>query len=328
VRPIGYGGVWLAVLGLVLGGGAAHAQELAGLQLSWSGPASCAAPPRLQGEVAELLGRDFQLSSAAEARVQVRAIEAGYSLQLEVRTQDGIGRRELSLPSCDEAQKAAPLLIALSLNPDLVPPGETPEPEPAPAPAPAPDEPEPAPDAVEAPPWGVGLSIGVDTATRSTASPIAQLRARWQRRWFQAAADVALVAPLTDSYGSEAVELRSGVWAVGLGACAGPNFGAFYLAGCAGLELGQYWASSQGVAVENDDSALWSAARLGGQLAYTIGRFALQLEVLGSVPLTRPVLALDDLGVLHTTAPASLRASLGLLVLLGSVDSPSGGQYH
>lgn len=313
---------WAIALALGLFGARAGAQGLEGLALRWDGPADCAAPPRLHAQVAELLGDDFQESGPVEVRVRLLRTQRGYLLSLTVRSGAGAGHRELMLSSCGEVQEAVPVLIALSLDPDRVPPDAKPEPAPAPE-----------PDAVrgheaQSPgerPWAVGVLAGVDTATRSSVSPLVQLRGSLQRRWLQAHADLSLVVPLADRLGTSAVQVRSGMWAAGLGACAGPHFGRLWAAACAGAELGMYWAQSRGIDVTRADRALWAAGRLGGQLTHPLGPLSLQLEVSASLPLTRPTLALDDLGTLHTTAPASLRATLGLLARLGAVETAPGG---
>jgi hypothetical protein len=242
------------------------------------------------------------------------------------------------LAGCDEARKAAPVLIALSLNPDMVPPefetNPPPEPEPKAETKPPPEpeaEPEPEADEPTTPggprrPWGLGLLAGVDTATRPDLSALLALRGLWQELWFQAHTDLSLVVPGQAGLAGGTVDVAGGVVALGVGACGGPFLGPLYVAACAGAEGGLYWAASRGVAQAESDRTPWAAGRLGGQIAYPVGRFSVQLEALASVPFTRPVLALADLGTVHTTAPVSFRATLGLLVLLGSVDSAAVGQ--
>ncbi len=286
--------------------------------LTVEAPEGCVDAETLSQEVANLVGRpltqipdvDFQLG------LERQSAEA-WHLRLETiehRTGGPEARhlRELDARSCPDLAEAAALAIAMSIRAFA---DAAPAPSPAPPRADTPPTVLSAPSAAPAPPrtpWrpaldvalagdagelpGLGLGISGGGAVR--------------RGWMRVAVMIGwLPARDTSTATGGRFQLAFGA----ADACLAPAFRTWMLLGCAGGELGAYWATGLGVSQPESRTELWRAARAG--LGAAVGlRDALSLVVQATAvfPLSRSAFLLNQTQTVYKPAPVAGRLSAGL----------------
>jgi hypothetical protein len=130
----------LSGLAVALGGATARAQA-ASTELSWSAPNACPAEASVQSDVERMLGQPLAERRDQKLRVEGTVREDATSrfvVTLRVTSARGSQRRELSSTDCQKVTEAAVLVIALAIDPTLVPPPSSDPPDPI-EPAPTPE---------------------------------------------------------------------------------------------------------------------------------------------------------------------------------------------
>ena len=97
--------------------GKARAQQLAGVELAWRGPPSCAEPLDTLAMARGLVDPGWRAVEAIRIRVSLRDLGSeALELSFEAEGADGPLRRALQVTSCSEARRAAAVWIALSVG--------------------------------------------------------------------------------------------------------------------------------------------------------------------------------------------------------------------
>jgi len=230
--------------------------------LDWSAPPGCGDAASVVAQVEQLTQQPLSAVEDADFSVHIEPGPGGQwrlLLRTSPRPSGPETVRELQGASCEEAKDAAAISIAMAINlrPD-------PEPQPAPqAPTDLPQsEPQPPPSAAPAEPqeaalrWTIALGLALDLGTLPALAPGASLELALGFSLLRFGAIVALFpaqeARLDGGELGADMELASAA----LQACVEPTVGQFRLAGCAGFEIGQLWASSVGVEPEVDAQQL------------------------------------------------------------------------
>jgi hypothetical protein len=290
--------------------------EAAPLLVDWSAPA-CALESGFRARVRDALRRDPENVLEQELRVRVQIAEkpesSGYSLEIETEA----GRRQLETPSCDEAVAAAATLVALTIDPNALPP-----PAPAEPPPPPPAQPPQKPRATKPPPAAApparvepyvaafgGASLGEVPAL----SPLVggAIGLRWQG--LGVGAEGFWIAPQTELLTGSDKGGEIGLFGGGLSVCYSPLRDRFRLTGCVGGQAGAW--SSSGVRVDNptEQTDWWLAGlgRLGTGVRFTR---ALGLFVNGDVvvPARTPRFKLEGLGEVFQPSAVAGRFSGGV----------------
>jgi hypothetical protein len=319
----------LAVLGLGLASPARAAE------LSLAGPATCSDVDELRYRVERALGS--ALTEAPPLELDVTIAERGRGLSATLRVRDEAGaapsERRLEAPDCAHLLDALSVVIVLAI--DRVRAREQAEPEPEPA-TPAATEPAPsAPDAsrerveesvTRAPSWrpsvrswlagdygslpdpdlGVGLGLSLDsTRVRLQASGLF---------FFEQHTELA-------GQGAPAPGADVGLALAALAACYAPD-GSWQSDGvlgvCARAELGRLFGRGTNVRDERSGGRLWVAPGLSlvGEWQVLVPSLRFGLEAGAVLPLLRSAFRLGTLGELYRPAAVSVRAGLGLTLVL------------
>ena len=179
----------LIALAVVFGAATARAQTAPSTELSWSAPSACPGETSVRSDVERMLGQPLAERRDQKLRIEGTVREDAptrFVVTLRVASARGTQRREFANTDCAKLTEAAVLVIALAIDPTLVPPAPPAPPaagEAAVAPvataaaeAPAPSEPatpqSPAPEAPP-PPSPPSLPPAVDDPKRDdgTVSP-------------------------------------------------------------------------------------------------------------------------------------------------------------
>lgn len=144
--------------------------------LDWQAPEGCPNQAQVEEEIASALAH-LQGRGAVKvvAVVTLRESEPGFQLRVRVSHEGQTGERVLPIDDCDDASRAAALLVALSV-------GNPPPPSPPPAPPPPPPLPPPPPPPL---PWSVGtgphLALGMaPEVSAGVGLSLAYSRAFWR----------------------------------------------------------------------------------------------------------------------------------------------------
>jgi len=212
------------------------------------------------------------------AEVTLREGEPGFQLRVRVSHEGQSGERVLPVDDCNDASRAAALLVALSV-------GNPPPPPPPPAPAPPPPPPAPAPSPPPALPWSVGLGphLAMGMAPELNAGvglSLAYSRAFW-RLSFRGAGFAASHHTLAGTEVGGSFQL----YTAGAFACAGyPGALTFY--GCLGGRFDQLTGTGTGTDVTHTVSTQIGSLAAGVTLEWSLTRrFRLRTEVEAGYPL-------------------------------------------
>jgi hypothetical protein len=133
---------WLATLGalLALSGTAHHAAAASPTPfvLTWRAADGCPSQAQVEEEIASALSHLRGRGPVnVVGEVTLRETEPGFRLRVKVTHAGAVGERVLPIDDCDDASRAAALLVALSVeNPPPPPPPKEPPPPPPPPPLP------------------------------------------------------------------------------------------------------------------------------------------------------------------------------------------------
>jgi hypothetical protein len=286
------------------------------LLVDWSAP-DCALESGFRARVRDALRREPESALERELRVRVQIAEkpekSGYSLIIETEA----GQRKLETPTCDEAVAAAATLVALTIDPNALPPAAPAEPPPPPPPkapprpATATPPPAPAPPARIEPYVAVfgGASLGEVPAI----SPLAGGAIGLRFRGLGVSAEGFWIARQTELLPGSNKGGEIGLFGGGLSICYSPLRDRFRLSGCVGGQAGAW--GSIGVRVDNPiEQSDWWLAGLGrlGAAARVTGPLGLFLNADVLAPVRTPRFKLEGLGEVFQPSPVAGRVSGGV----------------
>lgn len=278
-------------------------------QISWQGDAACARPEELERELAARSEGDLAELGPSEISVEItRLSEGGYEVSLELKGGQEEHARRVALGSCDEAQRAAVLLIATALAPT-----------PAEPPAAGPAEP-----IDELPPWSLRASglLDVRSLPQITGGLGLGVGHRLSQR-FQLWADARyLFARQSTVTGARA---QIDLFALGLGGALLWSRARWSGGPLLELEVGALRGkASQGA--DGSRANPWLSTWGGAMAGYQLGRFGLGLAAALGVPILRPQFSVNDGTASYLTAALSGRVLLTLSLALGAKKSEGTGQ--
>jgi hypothetical protein len=134
----------LAVLGHALPAGAGQEEAFS---LFWQAPPDCPSQLDVRAEVARLLGGKIRLSTDRGFKASAWVVHGqSWSVSIETDLAGKSGRRAIEAASCQDLADATALILALTIDPDiLVTRPARPDPPPPPLPLPSPVPPSPLP---------------------------------------------------------------------------------------------------------------------------------------------------------------------------------------
>jgi hypothetical protein len=301
--------------------------------ITYVAPADCPKRADVEAEIASYLASS-KASSDVAATIRIDATASGVRVDVQTAIGATKGHRVLDAATCEEGVHAATLIVALAVDPLVVPaamppvppvpplpplpplpsvsasaaapspsPGPRPSPSPSPGPSPSPSpspRPSPAPGSVSglAPP---SLSVAAGPALDTSPLPgvgfgvAAQVGIDLDRLRL-ATSFLALPSSKGGLDGRDAGGTFSLV-AGGLASCVrvlGP------VGPCAGFELGRMSANGFGVRNPVSQHVLWKAASVGAAASLWLGPVAIRPEAWIVFPIGMPDFVLVDLGLVHT----------------------------
>jgi hypothetical protein len=323
--------VWFAMLGLAVLGRAlpASAGQDEAFMLSWQAPPDCPSPDAMRAEVARLLGGEIRLPAGRDFRASALvAHEQTWSVSIETELAGRSGRRSIEAASCQDLADATALILALTIDPDVVatrPARPNPPPLPPPPPPPLPPPPPPVPTAVQPAPQkqppsndfllglqaqasqgtlpsvdiGLGGSVGVVGRRYRV-----ELRGAYGLRRDQ----IANAATLPGAYG------KFNFLAATLAGCFNLGGQALAFGSCANAEVGLVSAQGFGVSQSFPTSKPWLAIGAGGYAAISLGpRWSVPLHLDILAPLLRPEFVFKNVPSRVFQAPVvGVRVSAGI----------------
>ncbi len=299
------------------------AQAQASPQIAWRAPASCTRDV-FDAELARVAGAQAR---EVEARVELTQHNGGWSTTVQLAG----ASRTLSLASCGEAQRAAALLIATALAPELVqapadpititPPAS----EPAPLPTPAPVH-----NAVGKPRelasrWHlrVGGLLALEALPGPSGGPA--LGVELTRDRFSSWLDVRYLVARRASDDDSTLRADIDLFAGALGTAWLWQAGRIAWGPLLELEAGVQRARAHGEQAARDGRAPWLAGVLGARLDVPfVHRVGASFYAAAALPFWRPAVQLGGEPPFHRTAPLGLR--LGVLLRVALTKSPRAGQ--
>ncbi len=309
------------------------------LALNWSAPDTCPGPGPTLEQIEHLApGLTHRADSSVEIRVELEPSPGGIALALTIHDRHGELHRNLEAADCEEAQRAASLLIAVFLDPVASaqtlgrartsaahddPPRHEPEPEPKPEP-----EPEPEPEnwrsqrgESNSSPAPQGLRLGVrtfvgggfgptDTGTATLGGALAILGSNWR-----AELGGAWTLPRTVRRGPQLGGTFDG-WFILARGCFVPTLGPrarIELPLCPTLELGRvHGRGVDELPVALEAAFTWFAIGVGQGLVFVpIDRLAIGVELQLAVPLQGGRFSIGDQEIQRLT-PVGVRALAGV----------------
>jgi len=283
--------------------------------LVWDAPPPCPDAATVRARVEALIGRPLAPTGEPVHAVAVVELQARPRVQLRVRSETGVRDRTIEADDCAALAEITAVVVAIAIDPSA----SLREPEPVPAPAPQPVAPArpPTPAPAPAPPredrvqglvrTGVGIGWGALPGIAPTLALTAGVR--WPKarleigveHWFMQQARF-------ESASGAGVDVR--LTTAMVHGCWVPSVKRVEFPLCAGAAVGSL--RGDGVAAPRTDRRrlLWSAGHVATALLFApIRAFAFGVDARLVVPFARSSFALDDLGVIHRTAPAGVVAS-------------------
>ncbi|MDD9932863.1 MAG: hypothetical protein OXT09_04630 [Myxococcales bacterium] len=298
--------------------------------LQWQAPTACPDQSQVESQLVDRLGRPLEGDAAQlSASATIEARDGLFHLRLVTRSAEGSGARELSSRDCTELASATALILALTIDPDIVDAAELEAlatPEPQPQPDSVPDAAARAPQTVTGANEDDDSSIAVGTVARVGAladvgalpsggiGPQLEVGLSLDRLEVLARG---LFLPPQDVDGIA----RSGtvgnlrLAAGGPVLCYALTSGRPRLLPCVGLAYGAVWGQGEDITEGQDGTARWLEAelRLRAELNLTPW-LALGAGLGGALPLIRTAFRVEGHGEVHAPATLSARVGFGLTV--------------
>jgi len=268
----------LVLLGTASTAVAGEAQPFA---LNWQAPEGCPSQAQVEEEIKSALAH-LQGHGAVDvlAEVTLREGEPGFQLRVRVSHDGQSGERVLPIDDCDDASRAAALLVALSVGNPPRPPDP---PKVVEKPVKKVEPPPPPPPAM---PWSIGLGPHLAMGMAPEVSAGVGLSVAYSRSFWRLSARGAGYAashhslPGTDVGGSFSL-----ITAGGFG-CAGYPGAPFTFYGCIGGRFDQLKGTGTGTDVDMTATTRIGSLSAGATLEWSLTRrFRLRAEVEAGYPL-------------------------------------------
>jgi hypothetical protein len=281
--------------------------EPASAVLAWSGGDYCASPVDIEAKLARLTG-----APVGDARFQAQVSKAGqtrYKLELRSHVHGQNGFRSLEHDSCAALQDASLLLMAIALDPALQ---EVPV-EPL------------APSQASAGPTKLQLGFSIaglfDARSLPAVSAGGGVGAALDVRGARLSLEARGLVPRSLAGLPEGGSAQLGLWAGALGLAYRFQLGPVWLGPMLQLELGSLQLRATGVPEVRDINTLWAAGAAGAACELSLtSHWRLALNMLGSIPFTRPRFGLIGAPPNFTVPPAALRITFGIEFWFAAVD--------
>ena len=309
----------------------------------WEAPAGCPDASAVERRIRALAGR---VPDDDELRVRARVEGPPWVVEIELAHAGVVQTRTIVAESCDGIADVVAVVVAVALDPVSVAtrveaPAIVASPPASPRAEPrrprggrdrsvtaAPVDSAPAPARVtRAVPMRLALRIAsggeVGATPRGTGG--VEVALAWTRGRFALELGGRYWIRRRTALANEA-SLRTELGTVGVRGCFVGAVTRVRLAGCAGLETGDFVARAFGVRRGRPAHFPWLAATLGGALSITLVEpVSLWLGLEGAAHVLRPQAVLDDAERtrLHHVAPAGLRALAGLELRLFGLPGPA-----
>lgn len=347
-RRFGRGAALLVTVGALWSPRQAFAQAPESLELRWRAPSECPSEQQVRARIRQLAGSALAQEAPVRADATiVRGRDDRLHLELVVHVGDLVGTRRIEGTSCEDLAGAAAVALALLLRSptplseeDLGASG---------AGGPSPDGSSAAEPGSAGERRGTeGGESASNAAPEPARPPLQSPTDRRPRRWhglLQAPLATVGVGPLPEpSFGLAAAagasfarwrflaegtgwlgqrmtvrddpSIRADVHlvAAGLLTCWEAVRGRFGLAPCVVMTVEHLWARGTGPHVTpRTADATWIAPGLGGQAFWhPVPWFGLVGQVTAQIEASRPRIAIDGVGTLGRTQPASMALAIGL----------------
>jgi hypothetical protein len=325
----------------------ATSADVGELRVAWSSPDGCPTAQDAVERVRGLLGQDIAsvLHHTLEARALVTRLDSGkFKLELETRQGSEGGVRNVEADTCQELTEVGSLVIALTIDPELLErnattaaPAASAAPSVAPPPAPvekvkSPPPPptaakararpadERAPGAPRARGRGDELGVGLGLAAVADAGSLPGtglgmelgIHSQWSG-WRLEFAGIFLPQRSELAAGSSVVGGRIDLLALSVKGCVFRQPGAFGGGACGVFEFGRRSAEGFGAAINGSASATWVAPGLGVYGGYEFSRgFSFRGRVEALAPLERSEFIVENVGSVDSPSAIVLRLGLGL----------------
>jgi hypothetical protein len=291
----------------------ARAQLPSQIEVRWQTSAACSKTANFEADLARRLGPDAERAQPLRIEVEIAALaEAGYQLTL-VAEGSAEARRSLQVASCEEAERAAAVLIATAVVPAAAS-AESAEAAPS-ARAPS-----------RRPPWSLRIGLLGDLAALPGPSGGPSVGVGYDfprpKLWLDARYGIARES-------NHSAEARSEIdlFALALGGAYAWQLGPVWLGPALELELGALRGRAAGAREAGSRAAPWIAAFAGALLGADLGRVTLTVSTALGVPLLRPEFQLEGQTNVYETSAITGRAQLGVSVPLGDLKkTPASGQ--
>lgn len=318
----------VAVL-VFVGAHTAFAQNPAELEVRFEGPLGCPDAESVRAQTMEFLSGARRSTRSLSAEVRVVEHAGTYDLRLVVLEGGTSSVRELNASSCDNAARAAALILAFAIDPERVDPNRGTRVEAESSVGPTADQPvtrelpretpsAEVPHQEIARPWSLSLSgfatlLGraLPTATGGVGG---EVLLSFSRMEIALGANVHMGSRrfLSDNDDRGASFSRWTSYALG-GYVVDLNRVA--LVPRVGLSIGETSGSGVGVSSPVSSRRLWFAPVVGVDVRIRVdAHVGFAAGMLFELPLARPQYELTDLGILHEVPSWSLMATLGINV--------------
>jgi hypothetical protein len=256
---------------------AAAAAPSQAITLRWQAPEGCPSQPQVEEEIRSALAH-LQGHGAVEvtADVTLRESDPGFWLRVRVLHEGQTGERVLPIDDCDDASRAAALLVALSVGnpPPPLPPAPPPPPPPRPPPPRAPEL-----------RWTVGAGPRLALGVAPEVSAGFGLSASYSHSFWRLSARGAAFAPSHHDIPGKQVGGSFQLFTGGLFACAGYP-GTITLYGCVGGRLDHLKGEGTGGSASFQQSTQIGSLAAGVTLEWSLTRrFRLRTELEAGYPL-------------------------------------------
>jgi hypothetical protein len=317
------------------------------LHVAWSAPQGCPQASDALARVQTLLGAEVGtvLHQPLEARAVVTELGSGrFRLDLEMRQGSDLGARSIEADSCQEVAQAGALVIALTIDPELLERRGPQQKEagapalPDVAPGKAPSAPvSPSPPRASPPPqvrssagdaalmaertegrrtlrFGPGLSLLGDAGSLPGlgAGPEFDVHAQW--RWLRTELGFVWL-PARRGLAAGHADVGGSIRLLTLAArgCAVRGSGVWTGGACIVFELGSMHATAFGAAVNGSGDISWISPGLGLTGGYSLfPGLSLRARIEALVPLDRSEFILENVGPVHEPSQLVGRLSVGL----------------
>lgn len=278
-----------------------QAQAREASSIRWDGPPSCPRRALFDTQLERLLSR--RSSALTRSSAHVRIVEGdleGFALHLTVDAPHGRSERDLTVPTCAQAQHAAALLIAAALDLDEETSGESPYQESS-------------PKGETRTLLRAGAIADVGSLPAGTAGPALGVffSGPSLRGWVDARYLIPRRARDTDSGLVADIDLFSG--AIGLARLW--KVGPLAVGPCVELEVGALRARAAGEQDSRTRATLWLGSSVGLMVSHprSVRELAdLGMSALVSVPWLRQPFALGDEAPFYSTSRFAFRAAIWL----------------